>query len=187
MFRFLEEFQIFGRFSGFWTILGLLTFVTLITILTLENLNSWQSLFSDNQLWHWTAFAILAMFLLIILEVKLIKVDENGWWLLKSWWNGHKCMTAVNQSPNPYRCRQVGGIPPNRCVLNGIKCWDKGQIGNWADCRKLSNPIFPWENKQLGSDRKYEQWLPRTQILNFALTCTVCDNAQWNYKYNNLI
>ena len=40
MFRFLEEFQIFGRFSGFWTILGLLTFVTLITILTLENLNS---------------------------------------------------------------------------------------------------------------------------------------------------
>ena len=41
----------------------LVTFETLITILTIENLNPWQSLLSDNQLWHWTAFAILAMFL----------------------------------------------------------------------------------------------------------------------------
>ena len=40
----------------------LVTFETLITILTIENLDSWQSLLSDNQLWHWTAFAILAMF-----------------------------------------------------------------------------------------------------------------------------
>ena len=37
-------------------------FETLITILTIENLNSWQSLLSENWLWHWTAFAILAMF-----------------------------------------------------------------------------------------------------------------------------
>ena len=46
--RFLEDFQIFGIFSDFWTILGLVTFETLITILTIENLNSWQSLLSDN-------------------------------------------------------------------------------------------------------------------------------------------
>ena len=38
-FRFLEDFQNFGRFSDFWTILGLVTFETLITILTIENLN----------------------------------------------------------------------------------------------------------------------------------------------------
>ena len=67
IFRFLENFQIFGKFSHFWettkTILGLVTFEILITILTIENLNSWQSLLSDNKLWHWTAFAILAMFL----------------------------------------------------------------------------------------------------------------------------
>ena len=37
-------------------------FETLITILTIENLNSWQSLLPHNLLWHWTAFAILAMF-----------------------------------------------------------------------------------------------------------------------------
>ena len=40
----------------------LVTIETLITILTIENLNSWQSLLPDNQEWHWTAFAILAMF-----------------------------------------------------------------------------------------------------------------------------
>ena len=47
IFRFLENFQIFGKFSDFWetttatkTILGLVTFETLITILTIENLNS---------------------------------------------------------------------------------------------------------------------------------------------------
>ena len=38
--RFLEDFQIFGRISGFWTIPGILTFETLFTILTIENLNS---------------------------------------------------------------------------------------------------------------------------------------------------
>ena len=48
IFRFLEDFHIFGIFSDFWTILGLVTFETLITILTIENLNSWQSLLSDN-------------------------------------------------------------------------------------------------------------------------------------------
>ena len=32
-------------------------------ILTIENLNWWQSLWSDNWEWHWTAFAILAMFI----------------------------------------------------------------------------------------------------------------------------
>ena len=47
IFRFLEDFQIFRRFSDFWetttatkTILGLVTLETLITILTIENLNS---------------------------------------------------------------------------------------------------------------------------------------------------
>ena len=40
----------------------LVTFETLITILTIVNLNSWQSLLPDNWEWHWTAFAILAMF-----------------------------------------------------------------------------------------------------------------------------
>ena len=44
------------------TILGLVTFETLITILTIKNLNSWQLLLPDNKEWHWTAFAILAMF-----------------------------------------------------------------------------------------------------------------------------
>ena len=39
-----------------------MTIETLITFLTIENLNSWQSLLPDNQDWHWTAFAILAMF-----------------------------------------------------------------------------------------------------------------------------
>ena len=39
-----------------------MTFETLVTILTIENLNSWQSLWSDNKEWHWTEFAILAMF-----------------------------------------------------------------------------------------------------------------------------
>ena len=55
IFRFLGNFQIFGKFSDFWetttatkTILGLVTLETLITILTIENLNSWQSLLSDN-------------------------------------------------------------------------------------------------------------------------------------------
>ena len=40
IFRFVEDFQSFGIFSDFWTILGLVTFETLITILTIENLNS---------------------------------------------------------------------------------------------------------------------------------------------------
>jgi len=58
IFRFLEDFQISGRFSDFWnifrvledfqifgrlstkTILGLVTLEALITILTIENLNS---------------------------------------------------------------------------------------------------------------------------------------------------
>ena len=62
IFRLLEDFQNFGRFSGFWIIPGILTFETLFTIATNENLNSWQSLLSANWLWHWTAFAILAMF-----------------------------------------------------------------------------------------------------------------------------
>ena len=44
-----------------------MTFETLITILTIENLNSWQSLLPDNQEWHWTAFAILAMFTLCLI------------------------------------------------------------------------------------------------------------------------
>ena len=48
IFRFVEDFYIFGRFAGFWTIQGLVTFETLITILTIENLNSSQSLLSDN-------------------------------------------------------------------------------------------------------------------------------------------
>ena len=45
--KFLEDFQIFEKFSDFWetttatkTILGLVTLETLITILTIENLNS---------------------------------------------------------------------------------------------------------------------------------------------------
>jgi len=42
---------------------GLVTFETLITILKIENLNLWQSLLPDNKEWHWTAFAILAMFI----------------------------------------------------------------------------------------------------------------------------
>ena len=44
-----------------------MTFETLITILTIENLNSWQSLLPDNWEWHWTAFAILAMFNVVML------------------------------------------------------------------------------------------------------------------------
>ena len=48
--------------SPFWQSLRLVKFDTLITILTIENLNLWQSLLPDNKLWHWTAFAILAMF-----------------------------------------------------------------------------------------------------------------------------
>ena len=64
----------FERLTDFWksflnfeslqtkTILRLVTFETLITILTIENLKSRQSLLPDNSLWHWTAFAILAMF-----------------------------------------------------------------------------------------------------------------------------
>ena len=39
IFGFLKDFQMFGRFSYFWTILGLVTFETLITILIIENLN----------------------------------------------------------------------------------------------------------------------------------------------------
>ena len=42
-----------------------MTYETLITILTIENLNPWQYVLPDNYKWHWTAFAILAMFLLI--------------------------------------------------------------------------------------------------------------------------
>ena len=45
----------------------LVTIETLITILIIENLNSWQSLLPDNQEWQWTAFAILAMFVLKLL------------------------------------------------------------------------------------------------------------------------
>ena len=41
-----------------------MTFETRVTFLTIENLNSWQSLLPDNQEWHGTAFAILAMFIL---------------------------------------------------------------------------------------------------------------------------
>ena len=59
----------FDNFDNCWQIwqflkqsCRLVTIETLITILTIENLNSWQSLLPDNQEWHWTAFAILAMF-----------------------------------------------------------------------------------------------------------------------------
>ena len=50
-----------------------MTFETLTTILTIENLNSWQSLWPDNLLWHWTAFAILAMFIRTISNLLLNK------------------------------------------------------------------------------------------------------------------
>ena len=73
------NFEIFDFFWQFWQLLTnltilttlkqscrLLTIETLITILTIENPNSWQSLLPDNQEWHWTAFAILAMFLVSI-------------------------------------------------------------------------------------------------------------------------
>ena len=44
----MENFQNFGRQSyDLWHLTE-----TLITILTIENLNSWQSLLGDNQLWH---------------------------------------------------------------------------------------------------------------------------------------
>ena len=38
------------------------SFMTLITILTIENLNSWRSLWPDNQEWNWTAFTTFPMF-----------------------------------------------------------------------------------------------------------------------------
>ena len=58
---------------------GLVTFETLITILTIENLNSWQSLLPDYQEWHWTAFAILAMFFIYIrLSGRAHIVQETG-------------------------------------------------------------------------------------------------------------
>ena len=46
-----------------------MTFETPITILTIENLDSWQSLLPDNQLRHWTAFAIIAMFCVLDLSL----------------------------------------------------------------------------------------------------------------------
>ena len=36
-----------------WQSWRLVTFETLITVVTIENLNSWQSLLTDNYLWHW--------------------------------------------------------------------------------------------------------------------------------------
>ena len=53
---------------------------TLITILTIENLNSWQSLVPDNWLWHWTAFAILAMFSLISQTIFISSEIQNWMW-----------------------------------------------------------------------------------------------------------
>ena len=52
------EDNFFGLIFNLWLVI----FETLIRILTIENLVSWQSLLPDNWLWHWTAFAILAMF-----------------------------------------------------------------------------------------------------------------------------
>ena len=66
LFKLFNKFGLIIDFLKFWQFLrqswGFVTFETLTTILTIENLNSWQSLLSDNQEWHWTAFAILAMF-----------------------------------------------------------------------------------------------------------------------------
>ena len=59
----MRFFEIFYNFGKFWQFLQWLEiFETLITILTIEKLNSLQSLLPNNQEWHWTAFAILAMF-----------------------------------------------------------------------------------------------------------------------------
>ena len=64
IFRILEDFQIFRRFSDFWKIFRFLDNPRTCDIWDTDyNSNNWQSLLSDNQLWHWTAFAILAMFL----------------------------------------------------------------------------------------------------------------------------
>ena len=52
--------------------------VTFETVLTIENLNSWQSLISDNQLWHWTAFAILAMFWRNLVSEWMLKAAGNN-------------------------------------------------------------------------------------------------------------
>ena len=70
----------FDNFDNCWQIwqflkksCRLVTIETLIKILTIENLNSLQSLLPDNQEWHWTAFAILAMFLVKSFLLILIK------------------------------------------------------------------------------------------------------------------
>ena len=47
------------------TILQTVTLETLITILTIQNPKSWQSLLPDNQVWHWTASAILQYFTIV--------------------------------------------------------------------------------------------------------------------------
>ena len=91
-------------------------FETLITILTIENLNSWQSLLLDNYEWHWTAFAILAMFWVFIRsdlsdlwERYLLKHSTEYWlaFVLSRREGGrvinipsHKCVKSANSTDN---------------------------------------------------------------------------------------
>ena len=73
-----------------------MAFETLITILSIENLNSQRSLLPDNSEWHWTAFAILAMF-------RMYGSDFIPWgWL---WWG---FPANWNSSPKTSRLTRRG-------------------------------------------------------------------------------
>ena len=67
-----------------------------------ENLNSWQSLLPDNQLWHWIAFTILAMFF-----VHFIKSTKKSWhgsdcppfWVCQGFGSACYCNPSLREAP----------------------------------------------------------------------------------------
>ena len=92
----------------------LVTIETLITILTIENLNSWQSLVPDNQLWHWTAFAILAIYIYLdIHSYQMLQRSIFRYSLVSIWWctNWYVIMCWLYKS-----CRNFNGCDVNPVI-----------------------------------------------------------------------
>ena len=94
-------------------------FETLIQIQTIENQDLWQSLLPDNLLWHWTAFAILAMLLEIITQLYTFGVGKM--------WNHKYVWESVNFENIFHRNLKNAWILPDECV--------KGLRGRTCRCR----------------------------------------------------
>ena len=136
----------------------LVTIETLITILIIENLNSWQSLLPDNQEWHWTAFAILAMFNMLFNLLHIMRRYYWNWNIKISdpklqrqrktekghkWWSGLKIGSKDDKRPRKWA--PLVTVPTTK-VKSGLDwIWSDSVATIIALMASLHAPAF-WAN-----------------------------------------